>query len=109
MLQLISFSKKKDLSFQPGVFTKCAAAIESCKLLEQLQAANKMVENNYNNLTEAQYMTLKNRIARHPCAAHLVIVPVHNDYTLFIPKPMLAILIMAGISSWSMLAWWYVL
>lgn len=106
MLQLISFSNKKALPFQPGVFTKCAAAIESCKLLEQLHVANKLVENNYSNLTEAQYVTLKNRIARHPCAAHLVMVPTNSAYTIFMSKRAFIVCLVLGIASWSTLAWW---
>lgn len=106
MLQLISFSTKKDLPFQPGVFTKCAAAIESCKLLEQLQAANKMVENNYSNLSEAQYVTLKNRITRHPCTAHLVMVPHNCEYTIFMSKPAFVCCLVVGVLSWIALLWW---
>lgn len=106
MLRLISFSTKKDLPFQPGVFTKCAAAIESCKLIEQLHAANKMVENNYSNLTEAQYITLKNRIARHPCAEHLVMIPTNCEYTIFMKRSTFIACLVTGIVSWLLLGWW---
>lgn len=106
MLQLISFAKKKALPFKPGVFTKCAAAIESCKLIEQLNAANRMVENNYSNLSEAQYIALKNRIARHPCAAHLVMLPANSEYTIFMSKRTFIMCLVLGMLSLASLVWW---
>lgn len=105
MLELISFSKQKHIPFQPGVFSKCSAAIESCKLLEQLQSANQMVENNYHQLTECQYITLKNRIARHPAAANLVLIPANSEYTVFISKPALVITCLFGIACWAVAIW----
>lgn len=100
-------NSESNYSFVPTVFNKCSAAIESCKLIEQLHVANKMVENNYSNLTEVQYSTLKNRIARHPCAAHLVMIPFHTEQVFFVQRTTLIILTILGLASWATLVWWF--
>lgn len=106
MLKLLKF--EEPLPFKPGVFSKCTAAIESCKLIEQLQVANTLVENNYSNLTEAQYVTLKAKIARHPAAANLVLVPANSEYAVFISKPALVITCLFGIACWAVAIWLFV-
>lgn len=89
-----------NIAFMPGVYTKCTRAIESCVLIEQLKVANTMVENNYNNLTEAQYVTLKAKVARHPCAANLVMVPAHSKGAIFIHKYALVGAVAIGVLFW---------
>lgn len=102
------FKKKEvDNSFTPGIYSKCKASIDSCKTVEQLAAANRMVENNAHRLTIPQFDTLKRIVYRHPAYKNMalfnrIIQETEVTFT-YIQLSIIFGVVIVGIFSWAYL------
>lgn len=95
-----------ELPFAPGVYSKCAATIDSCETLEQLTIANRFVCNNKESLTPEQYKGLKRKIFRHPNYNELVLNYIdEQEKVIAIPRRTFALLIFLGLICWVVFFW----
>lgn len=99
--------KAEEITFIPGVYTKCACTIDSCVTFEQLVIAERLVSNNKHLLTEAQYAGLKRKILRHPEFNNLVNTYLNEqEKTIVISKPFIICAAIFGCACWATFFWW---